>query len=118
MEELQWAEGRESGYGGEGGSEERVGTTAGRAGTHSGISPLALPISGVLHWRSAAAALSQQTISYKRVVNYLHRARENAHPLFCEAFPRLPFLPPIRGSSLHLSRHGVTTPRVKETNAY
>lgn len=36
---------------------------------HSRVSPLALAISRVLHWYQAAAL--SQTISYKRVVNYL-----------------------------------------------
>lgn len=97
--------------------------TPGRAGTHSGISPLALPISGVLHWCPATAALSQ-TISYKRVVNYLHRVRESAHLLLLlrEPFPQFCFPSILLPSSKHLlllsrSRcRGVTMPRAEETN--
>lgn len=49
----------------------REGVNRGRE--HSGVSPLALAISRVLHWCQPARPSIAQTISYKRVVNYLPR---------------------------------------------
>lgn len=93
---------------------------SGRAETHSGISPLALPISGVLHWPPQPSRkryrINVSLITYTASARTPTLSWRKRHPFL--DYLLSPFFPP---ASRHLSRHGaslVTTPRVKETNVY
>lgn len=111
MEELQWAA-RAVERRREKPRREGRNDSPGARETHSGISPLALPISGVLHWPPQPSC-KRYRINVS-LITYTASARTPT--LSCETLPRFcvsldypsppfhPFLPP---TSRHLSRHGI-----------
>lgn len=90
-----------------------------RGRTHSGISPLALPISGVLHWRGRSPQPSRKRYRINvSLITYTAPARAS-HPLLNEPLPPILLLSfpfPIR--DLLATSLVTALRRAKETNVY